>query len=64
MLKGRPAAGIDYTKWNEYQICKEFHWTPKQLREQLADDVELFLAFMHEERKAEKDKSNKRERRR
>lgn len=63
MLKGRPAAkGLDFTAWNEYQICKEFGWTRKQLREQPAEDVELFLAFMNEERNAEK--KPKRERRR
>ena len=63
MLKGRPAAkGVDYTMWNAYQLCKVFKWTPEQLREQRADDVELFLAFLNEERKAEKAKSTKRTR--
>jgi hypothetical protein len=49
---------MNYSKWNEYQLCKQMGWTPSQLRNEYAEDVELYLAFMNEERKAEK--ANKR----
>lgn len=63
MLKGRPAAkGIDFTAWNEYRICKEFGWTRQQLREQPAEDIELFIAFMQEEANAEKNKPRREKR--
>jgi len=53
-LRGRPAAkNVDYAKWNEYRLCRQWGCTPSQLKLELNEDVYLHLAFMEEEVKAE-----------
>ena len=37
-------------------LCQKWSCTPSQLRQELAEDVELHLAFMDEEAKTEKDR--------
>ena len=32
----------------EFWLCREFGWTPKELREQKAKDVEKFIIILNE----------------
>lgn len=55
ILRGRPTAkGIDFTPYNEYLLCQRWGCTPSQLRKELATDVQIHLALMNEEGKAQK----------
>lgn len=46
--------GIDFTEFNDYNLCKTLHCLPSQLAMENAQKVNLFKSFMDEEGKAEK----------
>ena len=43
MKRGKPHPSL-----TEFRLCKEFGWTPKELRRQSAKDVDLFIVILNE----------------
>jgi len=43
MKRGKPHPSL-----TEFRLCKEFGWTPTELRRQSAKDVDVFIVILNE----------------